>query len=265
MIHLKTTTSLMLVGIMMASLSCKKSKPKKEEINPPPKDDTTEQIFIPIKFQSDKLAINLKYTDNTASLTEIANTDGYTTTITYQQLLPKQIKRFRNSNAYSFTDFETTNGNIAKIKSFNEDGRLNTPTGHYLLNYDAKKISTINYYNASNILIQQKKINYNSSGTITDFILNDLSETGNSFTYTYDLKNGIFKHVKQTQLLLPELSYSFFNYSESNVISCTSLKTPQENILYTYEYNSDGYPSKIKFTENGKQNTYVITYKKLQQ
>ncbi|WP_316793983.1 hypothetical protein [Pedobacter frigoris] len=253
----KETVIIYLLSLLI--ISCKKSKSFKTDPIQPPADQPAQKIFLPVKLESDKLAIYLKYQDN--NLTEIENSDGYKSQITYKNELPIKLRRFKYDKPISFSEYSFSDAMKTKISSFDEDGNLLTPTGHRLLTKNsANQIATISYFGADKKLFKEQILTYAASN-LSDVSTNDVtSSLTTNFSYSYDSKNGIFKSIKHAQLLFLETGYDFFTHAINNPLSYNS---NTEKTTYTYKYNSENYPSELTITKNNKSQTYKITYKEI--
>ncbi|TKC03959.1 hypothetical protein [Pedobacter frigoris] len=253
----KETVIIYLLSLLI--ISCKKNKSFKPDPIQPPEDRPAQKVFLPVKLESDKLAIYLKYQDN--NLTEIENSDGYKSQITYKNDLPLKLRRFKYDKPMSFSEYNFSDVMKTKISSFDEDGNLLTPTGHrFLTKNAADQIMKISYFGADKKLFKEQTLTY-SSFNPSAISTNDLvSSLTTNFSYSYDSKNGIFKSVKHTQLLFLETGYDFFNHAINNPLGYNS---NTEKTTYTYKYNSENYPSELTIAKNNKSQTYKITYKEI--
>lgn len=235
--------------LSMLNSACKKNKSFKELPPDPVKEQPVQKIWLPVKLESDKLVIQLKYQNSSDYLLEIENSDGYKSEISYKNDLPLKLRRFRYDKAISFSEYNFSDNLKIKISSFDEDGNLYTPAGHRLLTKNsAQQIEMISHFGADKKLFKEQKLSYSSF---------NLSAVDN-FNYSYDDKNGIFKHLKHAQLLFLETGYDFFNHSANNPVNYSS---DNEKTSCTYKYNSDTYPSELILTKNNKSQVFKITYK----
>lgn len=261
---LKNTLVLVTIGFMLVLTSCKKLKKMGTPEEKPVIQGPNPANYVPVRLQSDRLVVHIKYLENTAFMTEISDSEGYLSKVTYGKELPVQVKKYRDGVSFSYADFESADDRVVKIKSFLKEGKSNISKGYYLLSYDTPgKLRGLSYYNNANSLLREKTLSYNSLGNLSGFQVRELPGSDAAYLYTYDTKHAIFKHVKHGQLLFMELGYPFFNHGTHNPLSCLGSITAMENATYLYEYNAENYPSKLSITTENKTQTFTITYQKL--
>ena len=257
--------------IFIVLLSCKKgtkpqieeSKPKKEEPTLPVPKDKGE--YIPIKLEADGATLTLKYKENTALLTEIADSEGSKTVIIYNMDgFPQKLERYKNGKLFFIDYYEQKDKKLTnKIQSFDHDAITNrtSPNGYYTLTYnDQLRIGTIDYYNNNKKLIKTSNLYYSESLNLLEISSNG---TKNS-TYTYDLKNGISSNIPFSDLFTLQLKDWFLQCQNNNITTLLSQENPQNNIDFSYEYNDNGYPSKVILTSAKIKQGITITYKRLE-
>lgn len=261
---MKSTLRVVLAAHFLFFMACKKISSKKKEETGSPTEQPVKR-FVPLKFESDQLQITFKYQENTANLIEISGSDGYIMTITYKNQQPYEIRKMKNNKPFQLIDYVKDKEGLPKARAFDENGSVFTPTGYYILDYDQnQQLGKIKYYNDNGGLFRESSLSY-SMGNVTARIQSNYPGVSKSMHYTYDLKNGIFKHIKYPERLLLETRYPFFNAGQNNILSSYVTETPQENITYNYEYNADNYPSKLMITGNDRKQTFKITYTELKQ
>jgi hypothetical protein len=257
--------------VFIALLSCKKekkpqieaSKPKKEEPASPQPTDKGE--YIPIKLEANGSILTLKYKENTALLTEIADSDGSKTVIIYNtDGFPQKLEKYKNGKLFFIDYYEQKDKKLTnKIQSFDHDAITNrtSPNGYYTLNYnDQLKIGSINYYNNNKVLIKTSHLNYTESLNLAE-IISIVPETN---TYTYDLKNGISRNIPFSDLFMLQLEYWILGCKNNNITTILSQENPQNNIDFSYEYNDNDYPIKAVLTSVKNKQSITITYKRLE-
>ncbi|HMI02090.1 MAG TPA: hypothetical protein VK541_06380 [Pedobacter sp.] len=261
---MKSTLRLLLAGHFLFFMACKKISSKKREETAPPTEQPVKRL-VPLKFESDQLQITLKYQENTANLIEIAGSDGYTMTITYKNQQPYEIKKMKNNKPFQLIDYVKDREGLPKARSFDENGAVFTPTGYYILDYDQNQLLVkIRFYKDNGELFRESTLSY-SLGNVTTQIQSNYPGGSKNLHYTYDLKNGIFKHLKYPERLLLETRYPFFSAGQNNILSSTGTETLQEKITYNHEYNEDGYPSQIMITDHNMKQNFKVTYMELKQ
>jgi hypothetical protein len=261
---MKSTLRVVLAAHFLFFMACKKISSKKKEETGVPAEQPV-KTFVPLKFESDQLQITFKYQENTANLIEITGSDGYAMTITYKNQQPYEIKKMKNNKSFQLVDYVKDKQGLPKARAFDENGSVFTPTGYYILDYDQnQQLGKIRYYKDNGELFRESTLSY-SLGNVTARIQSNYPGGSKSTHYTYDLKNGIFKHIKYPERLLLETRYPFFSAGQNNILSSTGIETPQENITYNYEYNADGYPSQLMITDHNVKQSFKVTYMELKQ
>jgi hypothetical protein len=259
---MKSTLRLVLAAHFLFFMACKKISSKKREETTPPAEQPVKR-FVPVKFESDQLQVSFKYEENTANLIEIAGSDGYTMIITYKNQQPYEIKKMKNNKPFQLIDYVKDKEGLPKTRSFDEDGSVFTPTGYYILDYDQnQQLGKVRFYKDNGELFRESTLSY-SLGNVTSQIQSNYPGEPKSLHYTYDLKNGIFKHIKYPERLLLEIRYSFFSAGQNNLLSRTEIS--RENLSYNYEYNVDGYPSQLMITDYNMKQSFKVTYMELKQ
>ncbi|MFA4868114.1 MAG: hypothetical protein WC623_07945 [Pedobacter sp.] len=256
---------------LIVLLSCKKEtkppieepKPKKEEPTLPVPKDKGE--YIPIKLEAEGTTLTLKYKENTALLTEIVDSDGNKTVIIYNtDGFPQKLEKYKNGKLFFIDYYEQKDKKLTnKIQSFDHDAITNrtSPNGYYTLTYnDQLRIGTIDYYNNNKKLIKTSDLYYSES-----LNLSEISSTEHkTIAYTYDLKNGISSNIPFSDLFTLQLEHWFLKCKNNNLTTMLNQESPQNNIDISYEYNDNGYPSKVILTSAKMKQSITITYKRLE-
>ncbi|QMU65517.1 MAG: hypothetical protein GKR88_15315 [Flavobacteriaceae bacterium] len=163
-----------------------------------------------------------------------------------------------NSNSIDTTRFEYLNDKISKIKTVSWQQGIPIPS-ESILTYQndlIKSISipsllnTINYeYNTDNLISGETDSFGNTSTYTYDSNSNRISVTNNNNTTTinFDSKNNPYKNVYQDYF--KKVLYIGSNNSISN----------SDGTVWTYEYDTDDFPSKVTFNTNG--NDWEIEYR----
>lgn len=238
--------------------SCKKSRNLQKPATPDVQDQL-KKIILPVKFTSNNLEIQLSYDAKTGLLTEIKNSNGEISKITYSKGIPVKLSKFRYTTSLSFSDYEVKE-NIVRVNSFEKQGNLLTPAGHRTLTRNSTgQVETITNFGADKLMISRTETKYNETSVPTLDIFTDQNST-RQFDYVFDSKNGIFKNVAHAQLLLIEAGYFFFHHSKNNILKYSTTTTSAENAIYSYKYNTEQYPSELTVTKNNKTQTFKITY-----
>lgn len=254
---------------LLCIVACKKNKVSKFEISGPESPREIKRL-VPVKFESAGLTLNLRYKDNTALLTEIDEGGGNKIVMDYTAAShPAKLEKYKNGRlfyiAYYVLDEKKKAG---KALTFDYDNLSHnyTPTGFYTLSYnDLELLHTIHYYNQTDNLGNTCTRSYSNSGSLSEMQLNNNQGPENKMTYTFDQKKGISSLIPYNQLFTLEGDHWFLFCSSHNMLSCLNQKSPLENISFLYEYNEDGYPSKVSIGKNKSTQSIKITYKTLEQ
>lgn len=264
---LKFKYVLTIVGIIFLIASCKKAKPRKEEkpveTDKPIITDPVKKQFIPIKLESENLIINLKYVENSALISEVNSSDGYSVKITYQDQLPFECLKYKSKIPFKSIYFRKTANTDLKVTFFDIDGKVDTPTGSLMLTRNTKEqlISIQASGDGPSYPYKESTWSYSSAGNVSGIIVKGSPNDASPIKYTHDEKNGIFKNVQHAQLLFLEMGYSFFCADTNNRLSYSNTDKPLENTDFSYQYNSDDYPK--QFTILQSKQTFKITYTEL--
>jgi len=166
----------------------------------------------------------------------------------------------KNQTLYSLDYFRDANQRIYNVSKYTHLGKVSTPGGNYTLGYnDLNQIITLVSYTNKNILINTKTLGYDAAGNRTSITTFGSAEKS---TFTFDQKNGIFKHVSFAQLISLEFEHQLLNSLVNNVLTMTG-SPAQNNYSCTYEYQTDDFPTKVTITEAGVNTVFYITYKTL--
>nr|WP_294869853.1 hypothetical protein [uncultured Pedobacter sp.] len=263
---LKFKYILTIVGIIFLTSACKKSKPKEEkpaETDKPVITDPDKKLFIPIKLESENLIINLKYVENSALISEVNSSDGYSVKITYQNQLPSECLKYKSNIPFKSIYFRKTANTDLKVTFFDIDGKVDTPTGSLMLTRNTKEqlISIQASGNGPSYPYKESTWSYSADGNVSGIIVKGSPNDTSPVKYTHDEKNGIFKNVQHAQLLFLELGYSFFCADINNRLSYLNTDKPLENTDFSYQYNNDDYPK--QFTMIQSKQTFKISYAEL--
>lgn len=263
-------------------LSCKKEKKPNVEItelvvpnpteNEEPDTEGTEPypiekgMYVPSKLEGSGLTLSFKYKANTALLAEISDGNNNRTVISYTaSQLPQKLEKYSNGKLfyivyYEQADKKTTNK--ALTFTHKEKPTNSTPTGSYTLTYnDQQKISSINYYNNSNNLINTTSLSYTESLSLSEMVT---TAPINTTAYTFDNKDGITSHIPFSDLFALEVDYWFLLCNGNNLLTIRNQKAPEQNINISFEYNENDYPSSATLTNDKSSETVKITYERLE-
>ncbi|WP_449439810.1 hypothetical protein [Pedobacter steynii] len=268
MTTLKFKYTLAAIGLIFLIVSCKKRKIRKEEkpveTDKPVITDPVKKQLIPIKFESENLSINLKYIENTAFISEVNSSNGYSVKLTYESQLP-YIFKHKNNIVFEAIYFAKTTSQDIKATFFDVDGRVSSPTGSLILKRDINEqlISILASGNGPSYPYKESSWSYTIAGNLSDIVVKNGAAETTPIKYTHDQKNGIFKNVKHAQLLFLEMGYSFFCADKNNRLSYLNTDKPSENTDFNYQYNTDDYPKQLTITQS--KQTFKITYAELKE
>ncbi|SDJ90964.1 hypothetical protein SAMN04487898_10527 [Pedobacter sp. ok626] len=248
-------------------LACKKSRNTKIEI-PEPEPPVIIKTLVPIKLEAAGLIINLKYKENTTLLTEISEGEGSTkTVITYNAAqYPIALEKYKSSKLFYKVNYRLEDKKVInKVLIFDYKELLHTytPRGYYTISYnDLQQLSSLHYYNNSDNLIEAQS--YIKSGNLSTVTTTNDSGFTNIHTYTFDQKKGIASSISYAQLFTIESEHWFLSYYLNNLLNYRNQKSPSENTDFSYEYNTDGYPSKMMISKDKNTQSIKITYKSIE-
>lgn len=257
----------LILSVIISLTSCKKSTKLIPDKIPDPKPTETGK-FIPVKFEADDFTLVLKYKEHTALLTEISDSDDNKMVITYttEQDLYK-LEKYSNGRLFYIVYYQRVDRNpTSKALLFDYNDLLNryNPHGFYTITYnEQQKISEVNYYDNSNVLIAKNALSYAASKNPSEMTTSEYPGSTTTTKYTFDNGKGICNNVVNSELLASELAYWFFLCTNNNMLSTSDQQSPQENISFNYEYNENGYPSIVKITSDEGTKNIKITYKRL--
>nr|WP_162989023.1 hypothetical protein [Pedobacter schmidteae] len=259
---MKCSNYVLFVMLSLSLLSCKKAIKTNPIAAPVIPTDLT-SLYIPIKFETDGLSLSLSYKENTAQLTELTDQNGDKVKISYTtSQLPSKLEHYRNGQLFYVAYFEQQdkkNTNKAVLFDCTAQPLIYTPRGNYLLTYDEQNISILKYYNNSGNLVYANTWLY-ASGNLSQMSSTNPPGTPSLTTFTFDQKKGISSHIPYTQLFVIELDYWFLRCANNNIVSQQSTSN---QVNYSYEYNDQGYPLKVKISDQKRSQTIKVTYQQL--
>ncbi|SMC58256.1 hypothetical protein SAMN04488101_101467 [Pedobacter nyackensis] len=257
--------------LLLLVLACKKNQhtrpvipePEPVPVKPPP---AISKILVPIKLETTGLILNLKYKDKTDLLTEISDASGTKTVITYTaEQHPSELEKYKNGKLFYTAYYERADKKTtSKVIMFETKGSFYTPLGSYTLSYNnLQQLNEVKYYNHNEQLNKTRNLSY-ISGNLSEEANTTPPSSAEVNTYTFDQKKGIASHIKYSQILALEHEHWFLYFTSNNILNLENPKMPLENISFSYEYNEDGYPSKMTINKNTSVQHIKITYKALE-
>jgi YD repeat-containing protein len=267
---LACTAALIIISSLFAACGKKgspvptpnKQKPEVVVVVPPP---IVTKVFLPVKLESDQETVSLTYLKDTGFLTGIETTTGVKELYTYTNKNElKQYDRYKKINKeYTVYYVLDQNGNVTQGNQNNVegDGTVLTPTGSYTLAYNSDgRLSAVNRRDHRRQSIGTSERSFAADGNVVK--LTSSEPAGQSLTFTYDDKNGIFQNVKFRDVLsiesLPHLLFA----ARGNLISESDENASSNNIVYSYTYGSDNYPTAMTIIDSkNKKKVYKITYR----
>ncbi len=228
----------------------------------PPLPPTSTTRLVPIKIESPLETITIKYLANTGLVTYV---DFGKTKKSIQFIYNKENELIAGLTAdqlgqeYFIDYFRDTKKNIYKVSYYVELSTHTTPTGYHLLTYNSlNQIAEAIQHSSKNILLNTYSYSYdlakNRNSTITN--QDDTKKT----IFTFDQKNGLFKHVDHALLISLEFPHYLLNSNINNVVTKKG-SAANLDYSYTYEYNEADFPSQITLSEANVKTVYKVTYK----
>lgn len=262
---LKQCLRLSAIFMMLLILACKKNKIQKTE-TPPQKEP--EKVCVPIKLETDGLILNLKYKENSNLLNAIEGSDGEKTLISYTpEQKPSKLEKFKNGVLYRTVFYEKDNmQSIKRAVLFSYDHVLDgyIPQGDYTFQYNNNNLpAEIKYHNSAGNPVKLHGMTYHSSGNLTNVSILNYPDQTSTVKYTSDDRKGIAMHISKNWLFALESEHWFLSSAPNNILSCTRSGTGAEQLSFSYEYDAEGYPSKMSITRNKTVQQIKITYKEL--
>lgn len=239
-----------------------KEEPKVIVVVPP---TPVAKVLLPIKLESEQETISLTYIKDTGFLTGIETSAGIKELYAYTDKNElKQYDRYKKiSKEYTVYYLRDQNGSVIQgnQNDVDEDGKLLTPKGSYKISYNSDAhISGISWLNNSRQAIGSSERTFSSNGNVVKLITS--GTTNQSLTFAYDDKNGIFQNVKFKEVLSIESLPHLFFAATGNLISESDEKASGNNIVYSYTYGSDNYPTSMTITDSkSSKKVYKITYR----
>ncbi|PTT03398.1 hypothetical protein DBR11_02420 [Pedobacter sp. HMWF019] len=259
------TTVFALTVIIFWETGCRKITPSEEKPIVVPTVNNN-QLFIPVKLESPKQQIQLKYLENSNMLLSAEDNTGRKELIKYNKnKLASGFEIYENNQiVYSSDYFRDAGGRVNTINQFKISGPAFTPIGHLSIGYDSgNRISEVSTFDLHDRLLEHKIYTYDQQDNLIRTEIEKPSLKSETCICTYDQKKGLCNAVPNALLFNLESQYKFLFYSVTgNLLSKTAIST-DKGYTCSYAYNSQNYPSKQTLMEGGLTTTFTLTYKTL--
>lgn len=217
-------------------------------------------ILIPTILSTKNLRIEFKYEGETNQLIEIIQSDGSSIKFFYRpNRSPISYEHYKGNKLQQEVNYMVDKeGKIYKILLFDSKS---ASAGYYTITYDQEdRITQLKKYAANNLIIEEENMSYDLNGNL----LSQAKITKNStstISTSYDTRSGIYQHIPYIQLLLLTQEHSKAIYSKNNPLISSYLPSSISACNYTYEYNTNDYPSNIQMSQGSNMETMKLTYK----
>ncbi|RCU44997.1 hypothetical protein EIZ47_01935 [Chryseobacterium lacus] len=156
-----------------------------------------------------------------------------------------------NFTPYTVSTFEYANDKLSKVTSIYNS---NTTVRNYTYNTDGTVTEvTTGAYNSN------KKYTLSSGNIAKTEYLDNNGNVVSTDTATFDAKNNIHKNITGLSKIF-NLEGLFWDLIQADANNRLTYNQGTMNTTYTYEYNSEGYPTKRVETKGTNTTTSVITY-----
>jgi hypothetical protein len=261
--------SKILTGLLMVMaiflFSCSKDEKKSDETTIP---TVTKKYLISTVKLNDFLYEEGSY-DTSGKLIKYVNHGGepqmtFYIDITYNTNGSiKEMKSYKNSVLDQTITVESNSDN-KPIKFTIRGG----DTNGLIFDYDAnKRVTKINYYNGGTFDISNMYgyvvLTYNTGSNVAKEVFYELpADKRYEYDFEYDAKNSLFT-VNEILWLYYSVYWDndgmCYLFSRNNVTKSTfATATPPEVTDYVYEYNTDGYPTKLTVGGDVYTMTYIV-------
>jgi hypothetical protein len=262
-VYLKILTVFLWTGYCM-TMGCKKSDVQalKVDNSKPPLAIVPRNQLIPEQMGTGKTKMTYSYSAD-YSLCKIVYGDGTSTELEFTaDGKPSYLTHYAGDDPTSLTQYKMdTKGQIISGTTYKitEDTYQMLRIFKILYKSDAQ-INTISYYDQHETLTKIEKWLYAENGNLIKTQNNDGLITAD---FSYDDKNGLFKHVKYAWLFAIEEQNNLFQSGQNNISSCSYPSAVTRNQKISYTYNKDNYPENITSEVRAEKLSYKVTYKKL--
>lgn len=217
---------------------------------------TSQDVLIKRIISSEGWSETFSYDGN--KLIKIAFDDGTSRLVTYSgnYIIKTEIRDAGNTFRGEYETFSYLNNRVSQHKSYYNN--IIVYQDDYSYNSDGTIITiTGKNYNSSGVLssTSNKRQYIDSNGSLTKTeILNSSNVITQADSFTYDVKNGVYKNILGFSAV-PSMMMGKFNL--------VSHISPYINVVYNYQYNNQNYPiSSTETTRVGNSNR-VVSYQYL--
>lgn len=256
---------------ILLSYSCNKNEgspdPVKEQDKskePEKPDPPLNTALVPSTIKSQNLLLTFKYDAEKNLLMELVQSDGWLTKFFYRSdQTPMEVEYYKDNKLQQSVGYIfNKDGRLDKIALFDKNS---ISYGFYLVVQDeGRRTTQLKKYDAKGKLMEEENISYDELGNITKIILTNNGKM-TTMSSTYDDRPGIYRNITHFQLLFlahPQQQARAL-YSISNPLRLDYLPSGTSSSIYTYEYNSSGYPSSLQVTQGNFSEALKMTYKTL--
>lgn len=161
----------------------------------------------------------------------------------------------KDFSTYATSVFEYNNDKVSKKTTTYPSG-TNTNVTTYAYNTTDSTVTATTQYISSTI----NTIYYTKNKNLSKKeILDATGAVTSTTTYDFDTKNNYLKNITGI-FKIPELENIVWDLANVNNNNVTKITMPLSSKSFTYEYNSNNYPTKKVETQNTYITTSVITY-----
>jgi hypothetical protein len=178
--------------------------------------------------------------DSKGNITETNSSDGTRTVFTYTNNQVTKVEDFDGTTLSDRTDYEYSNGQIVKAQYYDE-----TNPGTFVKDdYDV--------------------FEYANTTSKNPIKIKSFSKTGTTPSYTVEYQYDDKKNPYSASAAILNLLSLYAEASENNITKATFTSASSPNVqtnTYTYEYNTEGYPTKSTrvATNTGQPSTSTST------
>ncbi|WP_285009449.1 hypothetical protein [Pedobacter faecalis] len=263
--HTIRSASFALCFLMLLAACKKQTKerdPETEDKETPDTETSVKHLLLPSKIVYGQLTTTFEYIPGSRRLKSISKSTGTSYHFRYKNdtllyiceivqgnntVQENGIKRNAKLTPTAVTRFRLT-GNVYSLLSqdkltFNTAGRL----------------TESEIYDAANTLTLHNAFTYLANGAIAT-ITGKANAGSIQHSLTYDEKNSIFKNVSDGFLIYLLYGDLLFTAPTHNILSYHSTEKTDDNMMISYEYNAQNYPTKMVIKRAKWTETHYISY-----